>query len=46
MSKAKELLMMAGRWTLVLVVDFVWSFSYTVWPRKEPKEILAKPRNW
>ncbi len=46
MSKAKELLVMAGRWTLVLVVDFVWSFSYTVWPRKEPKETLAKPRSW
>ncbi|MGZ0085658.1 hypothetical protein ACWNXI_08790 [Caldibacillus thermoamylovorans] len=46
MSKAKELLVMAGRWTLVLVVDFVWSFSYTVWPRKEPKETMAKPRSW
>ncbi|AEV19222.1 hypothetical protein GTCCBUS3UF5_19130 [Geobacillus thermoleovorans CCB_US3_UF5] len=35
---------MPARWTLVLVIDFVWSFSYTLWPRKEPKARLAKPR--
>ncbi|ABO66871.1 MULTISPECIES: hypothetical protein [Geobacillus] len=42
-SKAQQLLVMAGRWTLVLVIDFVWSFSYTLWPRKEPKATLEKP---
>lgn len=21
-------------WSIVLAVDFVWSFSYTLWPRK------------
>lgn len=25
----------AGGWTLVLAVDFLWSFSYTLWPRKK-----------
>lgn len=24
----------AGLWTVMLVVDFAWSFSYTVWPRR------------
>jgi hypothetical protein len=24
----------AAGWTLLLAVDFVWSFSYTLWPRK------------
>lgn len=24
---------MAGLWTVVLVIDFLWSFSYTIWPR-------------
>ena len=26
----------AQGWTLVLAVDFAWSFSYTLWPRKKP----------
>ena len=27
---------MAEGWTVVLAVDLLWSFSYTVWPRKRP----------
>lgn len=27
----------AGTWTLVLAADFLWSFSYTIWPRKESR---------
>jgi hypothetical protein len=23
------------RWGIVLLIDFIWSFSYTFWPRKE-----------
>lgn len=30
----------ASNWTLVLVIDFAWSFSYTMWPRK-PKASSA-----
>jgi hypothetical protein len=31
-----------GKWTLVLGVDFLWSFSYTVWPRKpKPERVLG-----
>ncbi|WP_197651791.1 hypothetical protein [Carbonactinospora thermoautotrophica] len=26
------------RWTLVLAIDFLWSFSYTIWPRKPEAE--------
>ena len=22
-------------WTKVLIIDFIWSFSYTIWPKKE-----------
>ena len=24
----------SGLWTLILAVDFAWSFSYTLWPRE------------
>jgi len=33
-SRTKELLLMIGRWAIVLFIDFFWSFSYTIWPRK------------
>ena len=26
---------MARAWTVVLAIDFLWSFSYTLWPRRE-----------
>jgi hypothetical protein len=32
-SQAQGLLSWIPRWALVLVIDFVWSFSYTFWPR-------------
>lgn len=32
------LLGLAGMWTLVLVIDFAWSFSYTLWPRNPRSE--------
>jgi hypothetical protein len=38
--KAKELIKTALFWTLILFGDFLWSFSYTVWPRKAPKTKL------
>jgi hypothetical protein len=31
---ATTLLSWVGRWSVVLAADFVWSFSYTLWPRK------------
>ncbi|KAF0995045.1 hypothetical protein [Geobacillus sp. TFV-3] len=45
-SKAQELFRMAGLWTLVLVIDFVLSFSYTLWPRKEAKTRSGKLSDW
>ncbi len=33
-SRTKELLVTSGRWLIVLAIDFIWSFSYTLWPRK------------
>lgn len=32
-SRTQALTGIAGVWTLALVVDFLWSFSYTLWPR-------------
>ena len=32
--RSGELVGIARTWTLVLVVDFLWSMSYTLWPRK------------
>jgi hypothetical protein len=26
---------MIGKWAIVLAIDFLISFSYTIWPRKE-----------
>lgn len=34
-SKTSILSKIINMWTLVLVIDFVWSFSYTIWPRKD-----------
>lgn len=34
LSRAGELLLTIGRWAIVLFIDFLWSFSYTIWPRK------------
>jgi hypothetical protein len=33
-SRAQALLGWIPRWAFVLVIDFMWSFSYTVWPRR------------
>lgn len=33
-SRGQQLLYMAGAWTVVLAIDFLWSFSYTLWPRR------------
>lgn len=35
-ARSQQLLAWIPRWGLVLVIDFVWSFSYTLWPRKAP----------
>lgn len=34
-DRAQALTGIAGGWTLVLLIDFLWSFSYILWPRKE-----------
>lgn len=36
LGRARELLLTIGRWAVVLFFDFLWSFSYTIWPRKAP----------
>jgi hypothetical protein len=33
-DRTGALMGIAQGWTLVLAVDFLWSFSYTLWPRK------------
>lgn len=42
-DRTEALAAIARGWTVVLVVDFVWSFSYTLWPRKK-KPGLKRPR--
>jgi hypothetical protein len=34
-GRSRELLVMIGRWAIVLAIDFLISFSYTIWPRRE-----------
>lgn len=34
LTRASELLLTIGRWSIALFIDFLWSFSYTIWPRK------------
>ena len=36
-NRSGALLGIVQGWTLVLVVDFLWSMSYTLWPRKAPR---------
>ncbi len=36
-SETSALFNLSKTWTTVLVIDFAISFSYTLWPRKEPK---------
>jgi hypothetical protein len=33
-ERTEALRQMLGVWSLVLAIDFVWSFSYTLWPRR------------
>ena len=33
LTRASELLLTIGRWSITLFIDFLWS-SYTIWPRK------------
>jgi hypothetical protein len=33
-SRTTELWLTIVRWSIVLAIDFIWSFSYTLWPRK------------
>lgn len=33
-SRLGALIGVASLWTIVVAVDFVWSFSYTLWPRE------------
>lgn len=34
-ERSRKLLQTIGRWAIVLGIDFLISFSYTIWPRKE-----------
>lgn len=36
-GETEPLFNLSKTWTTVLVIDFAISFSYTIWPRKEPK---------
>ncbi|XOK59636.1 hypothetical protein ACJ7K1_24165 [Paenibacillus elgii] len=33
-SRTAELWSMISRWAVILGIDFIWSFSYTFWPKK------------
>lgn len=37
-SRTQSLAMMILRWLVILVIDFLWSFSYTIWPRKTARQ--------
>ncbi|MGE8203846.1 hypothetical protein ACQKP0_04715 [Heyndrickxia sp. NPDC080065] len=37
-TKTNSLLNIIYKWTFVLGIDFLWSFSYTIWPRKDKGE--------
>ena len=34
-GRTGALISIAAGWTVLLLIDFVWSFSYTLWPRGE-----------
>jgi hypothetical protein len=34
-ATTKSLLGKATLWAFILAMDFIWSFSYTFWPRQE-----------
>ena len=36
-QKTEALLSFSAKWTFILFIDFLWSFSYTIWPKKEAK---------
>lgn len=40
-SKTKSLLDIIIKWTFVLGIDFVWSYSYTIWPRRSKENIKS-----
>ncbi|OUM95188.1 MAG: hypothetical protein A9Z00_14625 [Thermobacillus sp. ZCTH02-B1] len=41
LGRSRELLLMILRWAVVLGIDFLISFSYTIWPRQPRKEHTA-----
>ena len=42
-DRTRALTGIAQGWTIVLAVDFLWSFSYTLWPRKADVEVTNRP---
>jgi peptidoglycan/LPS O-acetylase OafA/YrhL len=38
-SRTSQLMYTISLWTIILVIDFLISFSYTIWPRENKKEI-------
>jgi hypothetical protein len=34
LDRSSALFTVVGRWTFVLAIDFLISFSYTLWPRR------------
>jgi hypothetical protein len=43
LDRTWALLNVAALWTLVLAIDFVISFSYTLWPRSTAIDSVARP---
>lgn len=37
-SRTESLMRIILLWTGILIIDFLWSFSYSIWPRKERKK--------
>lgn len=37
-TRTESLLGLIGKWTIVLFIDFLISFSYTIWPKKQRED--------
>jgi hypothetical protein len=43
-SRTSELAVMVLRWSIILLIDFLWSFSYSIWPRKKTRTAMPDPK--
>jgi hypothetical protein len=39
-SRTSSLASMILRWLFILGIDFLWSFSYTIWPKKTTRSAI------